>query len=713
MSIKQNGGVFGRNPTFNDVTVEGNLIINGEVFTGLDFQGSWNASTNSPSLSSGTGTNGEFYIVSVAGTTNLNGITNWGIGDWAIFNGTVWQRVEGGADGNFDDVTVAGTLVVGGEITANGGIALGDNDKATFGASDDLEIYHDGTNSHVKDAGTGSLLLQGDSLYLMNAAGNLTYFYGASSTGAAQLRYGNSPKLATTSGGINVTGEVAATSLDISGNIDVDGVTNLDVVDIDGAVDMATTALFSKTAYGAIGSEDFYRIKFKDHGGVTNDVGIGQPNFDSMGFNFTPTGTGGLFFTGGTVGEVLRLNSGGAIFNEAGADLDFRVKSDGNANMLFVDGGNNRVGIGTSSPSANLHVLSAGNGEIEVERTSGALINIQAQSAKGIIGTDSNHDLSLKTNGGVRLTIDPSGLVGIGTNDPTAQLHLSKGGGTLIKLGTSQNTSEIEAREVGTSNSLVFSSNGSVDHAIIDSGGNLLVGTGTAGYASQSGVAVNPAGASFVAVSHPNGAGNGNSYALFTYNAGIIGSITQSGTTGVAYNTSSDYRLKEDDVPMTGATERVKALRPINFAWKADGSRIDGFFAHEAGEIVPECVSGTKDAMVDEEYEVTAPVYEDVITLAVEAVEGVEAVEAIEAVDSVYDEEGLLVSEAIEAVESVEGVDAVEAQAETTESVLVTEAVMGTRSVPDYQGIDQSKLVPLLTATIQELIARIETLEGQ
>ena len=686
MSIKQNGGVFGRNPTFNDVTVEGNLIINGEVFTGLDFQGSWNASTNSPSLSSGTGTNGEFYIVSVAGTTNLNGITNWGIGDWAIFNGTVWQRVEGGADGNFDDVTVAGTLAVAG--------ALNTNTITINGSSSGNE------GGEVVFAGAGS----NEAFNVDNFAGIFRIFDGSSPAVRLTLD---------TAGNAVFAGSVTATSLDISGDIDVDGTTNLDVVDIDGAVDMATTALFSKTAYGAIGSEDFYRIKFKDHGGVTNDVGIGQPNFDSMGFNFTPTGTGGLFFTGGTVGEVLRLNSGGAIFNEAGADLDFRVKSDGNANMLFVDGGNNRVGIGTSSPSANLHVLSAGNGEIEVERTSGALINIQAQSAKGIIGTDSNHDLSLKTNGGVRLTIDPSGLVGIGTNDPTAQLHLSKGGGTLIKLGTSQNTSEIEAREVGTSNSLVFSSNGSVDHAIIDSGGNLLVGTGTAGYASQSGVAVNPSGASFVAVSHPNGAGSGNSYALFTYNAGIIGSITQSGTTGVAYNTSSDYRLKEDDVPMTGATERVKALRPINFAWKADGSRIDGFFAHEAGEIVPECVSGTKDAMVDEEYEVTAPVYEDVITLAVEAVEGVEAVEAIEAVDSVYDEEGLLVSEAIEAVESVDGVDAVEAQAETTESVLVTEAVMGTRSVPDYQGIDQSKLVPLLTATIQELIARIETLEGQ
>jgi hypothetical protein len=74
--------------------------------------------------------------------------------------------------------------------------------------------------------------------------------------------------------------------------------------------------------------------------------------------------------------------------------------------------------------------------------------------------------------------------------------------------------------------------------------------------------------------------------------------------------TSSDYRLKEDDQPMTGATERVKALRPINFAWKVNGSRVDGFLAHEAQEVVPECVTGSKDAMRDEEYEVTPAVKE-------------------------------------------------------------------------------------------------------
>ena len=60
----------------------------------LNYQGSWNASTNTPTLTSSVGTNGYYYVVTVAGTTNLNGITDWQIGDWAIFNGSVWQKID-------------------------------------------------------------------------------------------------------------------------------------------------------------------------------------------------------------------------------------------------------------------------------------------------------------------------------------------------------------------------------------------------------------------------------------------------------------------------------------------------------------------------------------------------------------------------------------------------------------------------------------------
>jgi hypothetical protein len=66
----------------------------------LNYQGAWNANTNSPTLTSSVGTKGFYYVVSVAGTTNLNGITDWQIGDWAVFNGSVWQKID-----NTDSVT--------------------------------------------------------------------------------------------------------------------------------------------------------------------------------------------------------------------------------------------------------------------------------------------------------------------------------------------------------------------------------------------------------------------------------------------------------------------------------------------------------------------------------------------------------------------------------------------------------------------------------
>lgn len=83
---------------------------------GLTYKGSWNASTNSPTLTSSTGTNSWYYVVSVAGSTNLNGITDWQVGDWAIFNGTVWQKIDQtntvtSVAGRTGDVTLTSTDV--------------------------------------------------------------------------------------------------------------------------------------------------------------------------------------------------------------------------------------------------------------------------------------------------------------------------------------------------------------------------------------------------------------------------------------------------------------------------------------------------------------------------------------------------------------------------------------------------------------------------
>ena len=339
-----------------------------------------------------------------------------------------------------------------------------------------------------------------------------------------------------------------------------------------------------------------------------------------------------------TINATSVINLSSTSYFTGNAAAGYRFNNASNSNNLLVIKDNGNVGIGTSSPDSILQAANTAN---------------------------STNYISYEI-----------GNNGVGANN--------KGGFAIYELG-SLAVSITYARDGSghtdiNANALVFNNaTNTQEYMQIDAGGNVLFGCTSVPDGTNIGMAWVTTGDRSLKI---GGTGTGGDYQVRFYNGnGNVGNIITTGSS-TAYATSSDYRLKEDDVPMTGATERVKALRPVNFAWKASGSRVDGFFAHELAEVVPEAATGTKDAMMDEEYEVTPAVYEDVITSAVEAV---------------LDEDGVVITEAVE---------------ESTESVLVTEAVMGTRSVPDYQGIDQSKLVPLLTATIQELIVRIEALES-
>lgn len=130
----------------------------------LNYKGTWDARTNSPALSSGAGTKGDYYVVSVAGTTTLDGISNWGVGDWVAFNGSSWQRVEGGADLNGVNISYTGSMTGGtGEINigsgqiykaANGDVVIGDSATAGFfdgklNVSGRFHIRHDNGGNPV------------------------------------------------------------------------------------------------------------------------------------------------------------------------------------------------------------------------------------------------------------------------------------------------------------------------------------------------------------------------------------------------------------------------------------------------------------------------------------------------------------------------------------------------------------------------------------
>jgi Chaperone of endosialidase len=98
----------------------------------------------------------------------------------------------------------------------------------------------------------------------------------------------------------------------------------------------------------------------------------------------------------------------------------------------------------------------------------------------------------------------------------------------------------------------------------------------------------------------PSGTGFGSGFVLFGYNNGAAGSITLATASSCAFNTTSDYRLKNDPKPLTGSGDFIDALQPKTWVWSTDGAKGVGFIAHEAAEVAPLSVTGEKDAVDDE-----------------------------------------------------------------------------------------------------------------
>jgi hypothetical protein len=371
--------------------------------------------------------------------------------------------------------------------------------------------------------------------------------------------------------------------------------------------------------------------------------------------------------------------------------------------LLYLDASTGNVGIGTASPSAALEVsgniklsgqLMAGvSGSVYSPFVSAAYIagtsNLYLRNIGGINRIDSYNDpitgtIPLQINASrhtfyvadaEKMRIDSAGNVGIGTSSPSTYKDSQgaifvtgsspnwatiqsrgdgpSGAGNYVSYGGSYSTNPINGARIGLAASggsgqqgqILFytknlddNSTQPVERARIDASGNLLVGkttpnTGTIGFQLAASGTELSVGRSNDRCALFNRRDSDGTSVLFLKDGGPVGSISVTGSS-TAYNTSSDYRLKEDWVAVADASTRVNALKPVNFAWKANGARVDGFLAHELAEVVPEAVTGEKDAV---------------------------------------DAEGN----------------------------------------PVYQGIDQSKLVPLLTAALQEALAKIESLEAR
>jgi hypothetical protein len=155
---------------------------------------------------------------------------------------------------------------------------------------------------------------------------------------------------------------------------------------------------------------------------------------------------------------------------------------------------------------------------------------------------------------------------------------------------------------------------------VIDSSGNVLVGTtsstlggGTSGIVlganSESSWTTSTSGNVPIRIYNKGAAGTRYLMAFYNATPSLVGAITHDGT-NTTYSTSSDYRLKQNVAPMTGALAKVAQLKPVTYKWKINGSNSQGFIAHELAEVCPEAVVGDKDA-VDAEGK---PVYQGIDT---------------------------------------------------------------------------------------------------
>jgi len=160
------------------LTTNGTTASWASVAGGLSYQGTWNASTNTPTLASSTGTNGYYYIVATAGSTDLNGITDWQIGDWLLFNGSTWQKIDQtnlvtSVNGNTGVVSLdaADVGAVGTVASADGSVTV-----TTVGTAVDLSVATSGSTNNVLVQvrnTTGSTLTKGTVVYMSGATGQI------------------------------------------------------------------------------------------------------------------------------------------------------------------------------------------------------------------------------------------------------------------------------------------------------------------------------------------------------------------------------------------------------------------------------------------------------------------------------------------------------------------------------------------------------------
>jgi len=271
-----------------------------------------------------------------------------------------------------------------------------------------------------------------------------------------------------------------------------------------------------------------------------------------------------------------------------------------------------------------------------------SIINASNSGFGGIVSTgDSSGQLQLQTAGTTAVTIDTSQNVGIGTASPASALDVQATSGvSMLRLTATTGTNAVYSRYsntggflyLGRDNSsgtdfgsayaagiwstgaypMLFGTNGT-ERMRIDSSGNVNIGQSSAfGAGIRTTIKAADSSSQSLALVSAVTSGTGTLQYLVDGSNDVCGYIGINATANTtSYNTSSDYRLKENIIPMTGALDKVSKLKPVLWNWKHAPEVIgQGFIAHELAEVIPDAVSGEKDAVDDE----GKPVYQGIDT---------------------------------------------------------------------------------------------------
>jgi hypothetical protein len=327
------------------------------------------------------------------------------------------------------------------------------------------------------------------------------------------------------------------------------------------------------------------------------------------------------------------------VFNQSGADVDFRVEADNDEYALFVNGEQGNVGVGNTATQGEFSVTTGGS------NGSGHTTGIQVRQ-NGYSGYKSG-----MTAGDTAATTHSCGFIGF------------LGGG---HTGAGERSIIFETRP-GTTDAAP------TKRMIIADTGNVAV-AGTDGTYDMSGQFNVKSTSGNAPISLWNTHQNSTQIAFHNTAGSLIGKI-HNDASSTTYATSSDYRLKENVDYTWDATTRLKQLKPARFNFIIDDTNtlVDGFLAHETATVVPEAIVGTKDE---------TEIINNVVLNA----------------DGSINQQNVTESKWT--------------QGKIDEVYLANTTWVATKTVPKYQSIDQSKLVPLLVKTIQELEARITALEA-